>query len=60
MRQLAAKVAAAMRRVQEGGHETEEMVVMQWMMAGGGHEVGMEGLDGMMRVRGKLLGEGTT
>ena len=52
-----AKVAAAMRRVQEGGHEMEEMVVMHWMMTGGGHEVGMEGLDGMMRVRRKLLGE---
>ena len=32
------------------------MVVMHWM-TGGGHEVGMEGLDGMMRVRRKLLGE---
>ena len=55
MRQRILEVAAAMRRVHAGGHE---VVVMQWMMAGGGHEVGMEGWDGMMRVREKLLGGG--
>ena len=48
---------AAMTRVQAGGHYVDELVVMRWLMAGGGHGVGMEALEGMMLERKKMLGE---
>ena len=35
----------------------DELVVMRWLMAGGGHGVGMEALEGMMLERKKMLGE---
>ena len=46
-----------MTRVQAGGHYVDELVVMRWLMAGGGHGVGMEALEGMMLERKKMLGE---
>ena len=48
---------AAMMRVQAGGNYVDELVVMRWLMAGGGHGVGMETLEGMMLERKKMLGE---
>ena len=50
-------VMAAMAQVQRCTSKADEMVVMKWMMAGGGQEVGMEMLDGAMRERAKLLCE---
>ena len=45
-------VAEGMRQVTQGGNSIDnEMVVMKWLMRGGGHEVGMEMLEGVMQQR---------
>ena len=48
---------AAMTRLQAGGHYVDELVVMRWLMGGGGDGMGMEVLEGMMLKRKKMLGE---
>ena len=50
-----AEVVAAMTRVQQGRSSVDEAVVMKWMMAEGGEEIGMEMVEAVMKERGRLL-----